>query len=151
SARAVPMVQYLVMMAIVIGMPFVLVFSGYGIKATAVLTFAYFGATTLTFWFQLTRWLQDHLVSLIYGSEAAKLGFISSLTGAYDQGVLYLVEAVMIFIFPAVWMAMIGWAGYGIGSAVSGALDKGSKEAANSGKQSGQATVSAGKKIATRK
>lgn len=66
GVRAMPMMQYLVMMAIVIAMPLVIVFSGYSFKVIGTLTFAYFGATTLTFWFQLSHWLQNNLVDMVF-------------------------------------------------------------------------------------
>lgn len=138
SARALPMVQYLVMMAMVIAMPFVVVFSGYSFKAVGTLTFAYFGAVSLTFWFQLAHWLQDHLIDMVYHSDAIKLQAMAGLGAAYDQGIMGLVQATMLFFFPPLWMAMLGWAGYNVGSGVSSAVGKGSDESGKAGKKGGE-------------
>lgn len=138
AARAMPMVQYLVLMAIVIAMPFVIVFSRYSFKAAGLVTFTYFGTVSLTFWFELSHWLQNHLVDLVYNSQAAKLSAMAGLSSAYDQGVMGLVQAAMLFFFPPLWMAMLGWAGYSIGSGISNAVKTGSGDAAGAGKKGGE-------------
>lgn len=148
AARAMPMVQYLLMMAIVIAIPVVIVISGYSMKVIGILTFGYFGMASLTFWFALSRWLNNNLVDLLYHSDAAKLGFMAGLSNAYDISILTLVQATMVVILPTAWLAMLGWAGAGAGSALGNAVRGGSDEAGKAGKQGGakaQNTASGGK------
>ncbi len=146
-ARAMPMVQYLLMMALVIALPFLLVFSGYSFKLAGVVTFSYFGLTSLTFWFQLARWLENHLIGMLYSSQTAQLGFVAGLTSSYDANILRIVQVSMLLIFPTFWMAMLGWAGARVGSDLGGALRGGSSDAAEAGKQGGAAA----RKVAIRK
>ncbi|GAB3683771.1 conjugal transfer protein TraG N-terminal domain-containing protein [Salinisphaera sp. T31B1] len=148
AARAMPMVQYLLMMAMVIAMPVLIVISGYSFKVAGILTFSYFGLASLTFWFGLSRWLSNNLVAMLYQSNAAKLGFMAGLTNAYDISILTLVQASMVVVLPTAWLAMLGWAGAGAGSALGGAMKQGGNETGNAGKQGGQktqSTVSGGK------
>lgn len=133
--RGMPMVQYLMMMAVVIAMPFVLVFSGYSFKVTGIVTFSYFGLTSLTFWFQLTTWLQNHLIDMVYNSQAGKLDMLAGLTSTYDQNILEIVQVSMMLVFPTFWMAMLGWTGAAVGSGIGDALKGGSGETKNAGKQ----------------
>lgn len=138
AARAMPMVQYLLMMAMVIAMPILIVISGYSFKVAGILTFSYFGLASLSFWFALSRWLSNNLVALLYQSDAAKLGFMAGLSNAYDVSILTLVQASMVFVLPTAWLAMLGWAGATAGSGLGNAVKGGSDEAGSAGKKGGQ-------------
>ncbi|NNC23356.1 hypothetical protein HKX42_05855 [Salinisphaera sp. USBA-960] len=138
AAHALPKVQYLVLMAIVMAMPLVIVFSGYSFEVVGLLTFAYFGVISLDFWFQLSHWLQNHLTDLVYDSEAAKMGYVAGLGSVYDQGVLGLVKATLMFVFPPLWMGMLSWAGYSVGTGISTSLTKGGDGASSAGKEGGK-------------
>ncbi|WP_111748579.1 conjugal transfer protein TraG N-terminal domain-containing protein [Salinisphaera orenii] len=148
TIRALPMVQYMTLMAIVIAMPFIIVFSGYSFRAVGLISATYFGIVTITFWIALARWLQNNLISILYDSQAAQLGFLGGLSNAYDQGILGLVQVAMLVIFPTFWLSMLGWAGWTVGSGINNAMQGGSGEASNAGKKGGakvQSTASGGK------
>lgn len=136
-SRALPMVQHLLLMAIVIAIPFVLVISCYSFKVAGLITFSYFGIATMSFWFQLSRWLSNNLTELVYNSQAAQLSFVAGLTSRYDQTVLGLVQVAMQLIFPIFWLAMLGWAGAITGSGIGAALQGGTREAGDAGKKGG--------------
>lgn len=140
-AHAMPMVQYLLMMALVIALPFLLVFSGYSFKLAGIVTFSYFGLTSLTFWFQLAHWLENHLVGMLYSSQTSQLSFVAGLTSSYDANILRIVQVSMLLIFPTFWMAMLGWAGAVVGSGLGGAIKGGTGDSAAAGKRGGDATT----------
>ncbi|WP_111748804.1 conjugal transfer protein TraG N-terminal domain-containing protein [Salinisphaera orenii] len=143
TIRAMPMVQYLTLMAIVIAMPFVIVFSGYSFRAVGLMSATYFGIVTITFWISLARWLENHLIEILYNSDAAQLGFMAGLSSAYDTGILGLVQVAMLVIFPSFWLSMLGWAGWTVGGGINDAVKGGSGEAKGAGKQGGQVANSA--------
>ncbi|MDA3922328.1 MAG: conjugal transfer protein TraG N-terminal domain-containing protein [Salinisphaera sp.] len=137
-SRALPMVQYLVLMALVMAMPFLIVISGYSFKVIGLLSFAYFGLVTMTFWFTLARWLQNHLVGMIYHSTATQLVWMSGISNAYDQGVMGLVQAALLIVLPTLWLAMLGWAGFSVGGGLGKAIGGGVGEAQAAGKRGGE-------------
>ena len=133
--RALPMVQYILIMAVVICLPFVMVISGYSFKVAGTATFGLFGLWFLTFWWELARWMNSNLVDLIYTSEAAKMSWLAAGNNAYDILVLNFVEWSTFLILPSIWVGVLGWTGMQIGNAVGGTLKDGSKGAQSAGDQ----------------
>lgn len=138
---ALPMVQHFMLMAIVIALPFILVISGYSFKVVGIVTFSYFGISTMSFWFQLSRWLNNEMIGLLYDSGVIMFTLTSDMGNLYDQAVLNIVQTTMLIIFPAFWMAMLGWSGNAIGGGIDAALKGGSKDAGDAGKKGGDVTT----------
>ncbi len=146
--QALPMVQAILVMAMVICLPFVMVISGYSYKAAGLATFGLFGTWFLTFWWELARWIDSKLIDLIYNSDAAKMSWIASVNNAYDQLVLQFVQGMMFLVLPAVWLGVLSWAGLRVGEAVGSSVRSGAGEAQGAGKRGGdqaQKTASGGK------
>ncbi|MAM55807.1 MAG: conjugal transfer protein TraG [Salinicola sp.] len=133
--RALPMVQYLLIMAVVICLPFVMTISGYSFKVAGTATFGLFALWFLTFWWELARWLNSNLVDLIYNSEATKMSFLAAAQNTYDRLPLLFVEWATFLILPAIWVGVLSWAGLSIGSAVSTGIKDGTSGAKNAGDQ----------------
>jgi hypothetical protein len=131
--RALPMVQYILIMAVVICLPFVMTASGYSIKVAGTATFGLFALWFLTFWWELARWINSNLIDLLYNTEATKLSFIAAAQNGYDRLVLVFVEWATFLILPAIWVAALGWAGMRVGNAVSQSLGEGAKGAKGAG------------------
>jgi hypothetical protein len=146
--QALPMVQGILVMAIIICLPFVMVISSYSFKVAGMATFGLFAMWFLTFWWELARWINSNLVDLLYNSDAAKLGWLSAANNLYDRMVLQFVEGTMFLVLPTLWVGVLSWAGMRVGSAVGNGLRQGSGDAQSAGKSGGQkaqATSSGGK------
>ncbi|MGJ8518380.1 conjugal transfer protein TraG N-terminal domain-containing protein [Carnimonas bestiolae] len=131
--QSLPMVQYILIMAIVICLPFVVVVSGYSFRVVGTATFGLFGLWYLTFWWEMARWLNNNLVELLYGSEGASISWLSMGTSAYDQGVLLFVQWATYLLFPGIWMGTLAWAGHSVGNQLAGAINNGGKGAQRAG------------------
>ncbi len=57
--QALPMVHAFMLMAVIIITPLVIVMSGYSLKTLVTLTFVSFALVSLTFWWELARWLDS--------------------------------------------------------------------------------------------
>lgn len=131
--QALPMVQSILIMCIIICLPFVLLLSGYSMKVAGVATFGLFAIWFLKFWWELARWLNSHMVDLIYRSEAAKLSFLAGVNNMYDRGVMMFVEWSMFLIFPMLWVGVLSWAGLTVGSSVQNSFKNSTGSAQNAG------------------
>lgn len=146
--QALPMVQSILVMAVVICLPFVMLISGYSFKVAGVATFGLFATWFLTFWWEVARWMSSNLVELIYKSDAAKMSWLSAANNMYDRMVLMFVEGTMYMVLPALWVGVLGWAGMSIGGAVGQSVNKGTQDAQGAGKtggSKGQSIASGGK------
>lgn len=131
--QSLPMIQGILLMAIIICLPFVLVASGYSVKVAGTAMFGLFAIFFLTFWWELARWLDSNLIDLMYDSDAAKLSWIAGVENANDKMVLKFVSGMMFLVLPGVWVATLGWAGFKVGNAVGGV-----EGASGQAKQAGQ-------------
>ncbi|WP_353980908.1 conjugal transfer protein TraG N-terminal domain-containing protein [Salinicola endophyticus] len=140
--QSLPMIQSTLLMAIIICLPFVSVASAYSMKVAGLATFGLFGLFFLTFWWELARWLDSHLIGLMYDSEAAKMSWTAGVENANDKMVMTFVNGMMFLVLPSIWMASLGWAGFKTGGAVDG-VGQASREAKGAGQKGGQAAQSA--------
>lgn len=135
--QALPMIQSTLVMAIVICLPFVMVISGYSFKVAGVATFGVFAIFFLSFWWELARWMDSNLMTLLYSSDATSHNVVQATVGGvenmYDKIVLTFVQWSMYFILPSVWVAALGWSGMKVGSAIGSNLQEGSKKAQAAG------------------
>ncbi|MDN5753352.1 MAG: conjugal transfer protein TraG N-terminal domain-containing protein, partial [Nitrosospira sp.] len=132
---ALPMVQHLVMMALIVAIPFILVMSAYSFKVAGLVTFSYFGLSTITIWFEISRWMSNNLVHMVYSSDAAKLGWIAGIGSTYDVGVLGLVQVAMQLLFPLIWISLLGWSGWQVGTGLGSLMSSGSKDVGSAGEK----------------
>lgn len=127
--QALPIVQGMILLAIAIGIPLVIVFSGYSIKAIVTLTFVQFSFFFLSFWWELAKWLDTWLLTTLYGSEThSRWNFIGIMNFADDQ-ILSIVVNSMYLLLPTLWIAMLGWAGLKAGQGLNSIVSSGVKDA----------------------
>ncbi|MCS2611027.1 conjugal transfer protein TraG N-terminal domain-containing protein [Halomonas dongshanensis] len=136
--RALPMVQYILIMAVVICLPFVMTISGYSFKVAGTASFGLFALWFLTFWWELARWINSNLINLLYSSDAAKMSYLAAGQNAYDKLVLVSVEWATFLILPGIWVAVLGWAGMKVGQGVEGSLKAGTSGAKDAGDKTSQ-------------
>ncbi|EBZ5784853.1 hypothetical protein EC407_02305 [Salmonella enterica subsp. enterica serovar Lawndale] len=113
------MVQAILLMALVISIPLVTLFSAYNPKTVIIVTFAQFGLIFLSFWWELTRWLDTSLLELMYGSDTNNpFGVQNTADGLLMQFVL----GTMFIALPVFWMGTVSWAGFRTANALEGIM-----------------------------
>ncbi len=141
--QALPMIQALLEMMIIIVIPVMMMFSAYDPKTVVTISFGMFALIFITFWWELAGWLDDKLITVLYdnmndqgisGSDIPFAGFVSSTA---DGWIMNLVLGMMYVIFPAFWVGMLGWAGVRIGSMAS-QLSDGAKMPQQAGSEAGK-------------
>ncbi|MFG6656210.1 conjugal transfer protein TraG N-terminal domain-containing protein [Scandinavium sp. M-37] len=137
--QALPMVQAILQMALVICIPLVTVFSAYSVRTVMSLTFAQFGLIFLTFWWELARWLDSTMLSLLYDSDTHSGWNLAGIQNVQDNMILQFVMATMFLVLPAFWIGAMGWAGIQLGDVVNSAMKVGSLPAQQAGGKGGEA------------
>lgn len=113
--QALPMMQAILLMALVASIPLVTLFSAYSPKTVITVTFAQFGLIFLSFWWELTRWLDTSLLGLMYGND------MQNLIGMQNSGDSLLMQCVlgtMFIVVPMFWMGALSWAGIQAGNSL---------------------------------
>ncbi|MGL4724667.1 MAG: conjugal transfer protein TraG N-terminal domain-containing protein [Scandinavium sp.] len=131
--QALPMVQAILQMALIICIPLVTVFSAYSIRTIMTLTFAQFGLIFLTFWWELARWLDGWMLTLLYESDTHSAWNLAGLQNVQDNMIMQFVLATMFIVLPAFWMGTMAWAGIQLGGAISGSMRVGTEPAQQAG------------------
>ncbi|ELO6972446.1 conjugal transfer protein TraG N-terminal domain-containing protein [Salmonella enterica] len=150
--QALPMVQSILLMALIICIPLVTVFSAYSVKTVLTLTFAQFGLIFLTFWWELARWLDGWMLSLLYDGDTHSSWNLAGLQNTQDDLIMQFVMGTMFIVLPAFWMGALGWAGIHLGGVIEGATRTGTRHTEQAGGKAGDIarqslnTISSGKK-----
>ena len=122
--QAMPMLQAVLMSAVIIASPIVLTISAYNIGTLMSLSLVYSGLMFLTFWWELCRSLDSKLIEGLYKLNEN----LNPLTGAInymDDTILKLVMIVLYVMMPTVWFALLGFAGYKVNAlGIDSAIEK---------------------------
>ncbi len=131
---ALPMFQAIAYMVLVISIPIVLVLSGYSFGALFQLSFGMFTIHFLTFFWELSRWLDSKLLAGLYMNQG--VGAVATRMMPWtDHGASYWVSDFVLWgslvAMPAVFLVVMSWAGmqaqgfllsgFAVGGAVGGA------------------------------
>ena len=118
--QALPMVQAILIMALVICCPLITLLSAYELKTVMMLTFVQFALFFLTFWWELARWLDSWLLSVLYDSSTHSYWNLAGMQNTQDDLIVNIVMGTMFLILPVLWLGAMGWAGAQVGTALSG-------------------------------
>ena len=122
--QAMPMLQAVLMSAVIIASPIVLTISAFQVTTLMSLSLVYFGLMFLTFWWELCRSFDSKLLEGIYNLNENS----NPLTGAInymDDMILKLVMIILYVMMPAVWFGLLGFAGYKVNAlGIDSALDR---------------------------
>lgn len=140
--QALPMLQSFILMALPIVFPIVLVLSSYSIQALMTMSTVYFGVYFLTFWWNLAQMLDQFLLYSLYNSSTHQFNFAGFANDA-DDAIAKTLLSMMFIILPALWLTVLGWAGFKAGVGVSSFIDKGAS--------STRAATEKGVNVATKK
>ncbi|RJX68680.1 hypothetical protein DZ860_16940 [Vibrio sinensis] len=122
--QAMPMLQAVLMSAVIIASPIVLTISAYNISTLMSLSLVYSGLMFLTFWWELCRSLDSKLIEGLYKLNE-NLNPLTGVVNYMDDTILKLVMIILYVMMPAVWFALLGFAGYRVNAlGIDSALDK---------------------------
>lgn len=152
---ALPIVQALLEMMVIIVIPVLLVFSAYEPKTIVTITFAMFALFFIPFWWEIAGWLDDQLLTLLYGTRdgqgsGSSVPFADFVGSVNDGWIMNLVLGVMYILFPLSWFGMMSWTGVRIGEFASGMMKEGVKMPQDAGQEGGKAGKNMGKNAITK-
>ena len=133
--NSLPMIQALLIMAVIILTPIVTIFSGYSLKTIVTLIFVQFALVTTSFWWELARWLDSFFITILYNSPGHTTDSLVNwnfLQNDRDDLIMSFVLGMMFLILPGVWIASMSWAGFNLGS-IANNFAKGSQQVQGSG------------------
>ncbi|EDS0555919.1 conjugal transfer protein TraG, partial [Salmonella enterica] len=141
--QALPIVQALLEMMVIIVIPVLLVFSAYEPKTIVTITFAMFALFFIPFWWEIAGWLDDQLLTLLYGTRdsqgsGSSVPFADFVGSVNDGWIMNLVLGVMYLLFPMTWMGMFAWIGHSIGTVTSDAMNKATRQSNQAGEEGGR-------------
>nr|WP_255296157.1 conjugal transfer protein TraG N-terminal domain-containing protein [Xenorhabdus cabanillasii] len=113
-----------ILMTLYILIPLLLLFAGYEFKTVFTLTFVIFALNFLTFWWELARWLDSHLLDALYGSDTHSLFNLAGMQNTSDDLIMGLVMGTLFIVLPMVWLGALAWAGVRMGD-VGGMMSQG--------------------------
>ena len=100
--ETVTMLQGLAQLIFIVGLPFMLVFSGYSAAKLVLFTVVHFGLNFLSALWGVAFWLDNNLAGML---DMRHQGPIQSL-------MVHNVTKTVFVVMPSVWVAMMGWAGW---------------------------------------
>ena len=124
--ETVTMLQGLAQLIFIVGLPFMLVFSGYSAAKVVLFTVVHFGLNFLSALWGVAFWLDNNLAGML---DMRHQGPIQSV-------MVHNVTKTVFVVMPSVWVAMMGWAGWhaqGLVEAGMSQLAAASRSAAETG------------------
>ncbi len=109
--QAMTMIQTLLQMMIIIVIPVLVMFSTYDPKTIVTISFALFALQFITFWWELSGWLDDRLITILYSSLAvsglaSEVPIADFLSSPRDGWIMNLVLGMMYVVFPWFWVGV---------------------------------------------
>ncbi|WP_065236503.1 conjugal transfer protein TraG N-terminal domain-containing protein [Gallibacterium genomosp. 3] len=146
--QALPMVHAFTLISIVILIPLIIIMSGYSLKIIITLTFVHFVLISLTFWWELARWLDSWLLDVLYSSSTHNSLNPYFLENTEDDIIVNFVMSSLFLILPSIWFAAISWSGVHLGN-IAQHLVKGTQSSQQAGGQAGNILSKGGKAISS--
>ncbi|MEZ9997892.1 conjugal transfer protein TraG N-terminal domain-containing protein [Vibrio sp. 10N.261.46.A3] len=109
--EALPMIQAMLLMVVVVSAPIVTVISLYRINVVASLLVTYFGLVTLTMWWEIARFLETHLMEILYTANQ-NYNPITMVNNTMDDIILGMALMFFYVAVSSVWLGLLGYAGY---------------------------------------
>lgn len=130
--QALPMVHSFGSMVLIILIPIVLVISGYNLKTLVTLSVVLFAFQFIIFWWELARWLDSWLLSVLYDSSAHNSWNMHFIENTENDVIVNMVMGSLFIVIPGIWLASMSWAGVRLGN-LADQFRNGANEAQKSG------------------
>lgn len=125
--EALPIFQALLTSVIIISIPLILPLALYQWRVLITVTVAYFGVQFFTFWWEWCRSLESKLLSAMYSGHdfniTDPISYGASAMNTLDSEIIKVVLLILYVVVPALWLSVIGFAGYQMTSLGSGFND----------------------------
>ncbi|UOB56991.1 conjugal transfer protein TraG N-terminal domain-containing protein [Burkholderia pyrrocinia] len=141
--QALPMALSFLKAALVICIPFVLLFSALDLKTTVTVSVVQFSLYFVDFWYQLARWVDSTILDALYGwgfgADRPHTNFnpLLGLDNGFGDLLMNFVTATMFLVLPSFWVMALAWAGVRAGNFVQG-LAAATSDAKSAGGKAGQ-------------
>ena len=137
---AAPVIQAMILMMVYLFLPFILVFSSYRIGTMIFMSIVIFSIKFWTVLWAISHWLDNNLLTSLqpeswyqmFGSDS------STMAGA----IINFTTITMYIVMPFFWTSTLAWAGYKVGTGISGSIEKTSAPSSNAGGKGGNEAVS---------
>lgn len=144
---ALPMFQAIAYMVLVISIPIVLVLSGYSLGALLQLSFGMFTVHFLTFFWELSRWLDSKLLAGLYMNQG--VGAVATRMMPWtDHGASYWMSDFVLWgslvAMPMLFLVIMGWSGMAVSGFLAAAYLGGSSAGGTSGQIGSQSGAGLG-------
>jgi len=113
---AAPILQASVLMVIYTLLPFVILFSSYDMGVMLFMSVTIFSVKFWTVLWALAHWLDNNLITALEPESWYQLDLANNLV---PEMVVNFVTGGLFMVLPLVWSAMLGWAGFKVGSGFS--------------------------------
>jgi len=146
--QALPMIQALLEMMIIIVIPVLMMFSAYEPKTVVTISFALFALMFITFWWELAGWLDDRLITILYQTMAEQgmmnlsAPLAEFMSSPRDGWIMNMVLGMMYAVFPMFWLTTLSWVGVKVGD-MARAMSDGGKMPQAAGEEGGKAAEGA--------
>ncbi|XEV14963.1 conjugal transfer protein TraG N-terminal domain-containing protein (plasmid) [Vibrio alginolyticus] len=122
--EAMPMLQAILIGFVAIASPIVLTVSSFSTMTLMSLSLTYGGLLFLTFWWELCRSFDSKLLESVYEMHS-NFNPITGTLNYIDDGILKFVIIVLYVIVPAIWLGLLGYAGFRVnGVSMDSGIDK---------------------------
>ncbi|EKI4886558.1 conjugal transfer protein TraG N-terminal domain-containing protein, partial [Salmonella enterica] len=153
--QALPIVQALLEMMVIIAIPVLLMFSAYDPKTIVTITFSLFALMFIPFWWEVAGWLDDQLLTIMYGARndsglSSSVPFADFVGSVNDGWIMNLVLGVMYILFPLSWFGMLSWTGVRLGDFATQMVNNGAKLPQTAGNEGGKQTKDAAVSVITK-
>jgi hypothetical protein len=144
---ALPMFQAIAYMVLVISIPIVLVLSGYSFGALFQLSFGMFTIHFLTFFWELSRWLDSKLLAGLYMNQGMD-AVATRMMPWTDHGASYWMSDFVLWgslvAMPMLFLVIMGWSGMAVSGFLAAAYLGGSSAGGTSGQIGSQSGAGLG-------
>ncbi|WP_425248745.1 conjugal transfer protein TraG N-terminal domain-containing protein [Chelonobacter oris] len=86
----------------------------------------------IIFWWELARWLDSWLLSVLYDSSAHNSWNMHFMENTENDVIVNMVMGSLFIVIPGIWLASMSWAGMRLGS-IASSFVAGSKDAHSTG------------------
>lgn len=129
--QSLPMVQGLIILALIVSIPIITIFSGYSIKTIMTISTMLVGLFFLSFWWELARWLDSWILSAMYDSDTHSRWNLAGIQNTQDDLILQFVLGTMFIVLPTLWFGMLSWAGFSFGTVIANSVTRGTNSSSN--------------------
>lgn len=154
--HSLPLFQAIMYFVLVVALPVILVYSIYSLRAVILATMGMFSIHFLTFWWEVSRWMDAKLLGALYNNQGAASHVVRYIPFTDNSTAYWMTDMVLwisMIVMPLTFMAFMAWAGYSSTGNIGGAgadgrqafgASAGAAGAALASK-TGQATAAAGR------